>query len=473
MELILTTPEEILSTISGRLSPEQEERVSAGAVLIKRLSKKIPIIIKLLNPLRSGWQDFPSDSSSGRRYGLKRSMKTEMKITRDVVIVGMARTALGSFQGALSSLTAPQLGAIVIREALKRGGVGPEQVSEVIFGNVLTAGVGQAPARQAAIFAGLPKSVPALTLNKVCGSGMKAVMLGVQAIRLGDSDVVVAGGMECMSAAPYFMRNGRSGFKMGHQPLMDSMIHDGLWDPYHESHMGNCAELCAKEKKLSREQQDQFAAESFRRAQAAQQAGKFQEEIVPVEIQGKKGNVQRIDTDEGPAKVQFDKMASLKPAFDPKGSVTAANASTINDGAAALVLMSQDKAKALGLKPLARIVSYGSHAQEPQWFTTAPIGAMKNAVKKAGWQIQDIDLFEVNEAFAVVALAVQKELQIPSERLNIWGGAIALGHPLGASGARILVTLVSALKDRGLKRGVAGICIGGGEGTAVCIERME
>ena len=391
----------------------------------------------------------------------------------EVVIVGIARTALGSFQGALSSIPAPKLGAAVIEAVLKRAQLKPSDVSEVIMGNVLTAGEGQAPARQAAIHAGIPKSVPALTINKVCGSGMKAVMLGTQSILLGDSEVVVAGGMENMSQAPYLMlAQARSGFRMGHQNLVDSMIHDGLWDPYNQQHMGNCAELCARERNYSRKEQDEFAIESFKRAQEAQKAGKFRDEIIPIEIQGKKGEQIRVDTDEGPSKVQFDKIPGLKPVFDKQGTVTAANASTINDGAAALVLMSAEAAKAKGLKPLARIVSYGTHSQEPEWFTTAPADAMKAALKKANWSVKDVDLFEVNEAFAVVALAAMKDLQIPSDRLNVWGGAISLGHPIGASGARILVTLLSALKDKGMKRGVAGICIGGGEATAVCVELL-
>ncbi len=391
---------------------------------------------------------------------------------KDIVIVGAARTAFGSFQGALSAIPAPKLGATAIQAALKQAGVKPEQVSEVIMGNVLAAGVGQAPARQAAIAAGIPKSVPALTVNKVCGSGMKAVMLGMQSLALGDSDVVVAGGQENMSQAPYILQGGRGGFKMGHQQMQDSMILDGLWDPYNNQHMGNCAELCAKEWKFTREAQDQFAIESFKRAQNAQKAGKFAAEIAPVEIQGRKGDVTRFDTDEGPAKVQFDKIPTLKPVFDKAGSVTAANASTINDGAAALVLTTADYAKAHGLKPLARLVSYGHNAQDPVWFTTAPAEAMKRAMKKAGWEAGSVDLFEVNEAFAVVAMAAQKELSIPADKLNVWGGAISLGHPIGASGARILITLVSALADQGKKRGVAGICIGGGEATAVCIERL-
>ncbi|HUP56480.1 MAG TPA: acetyl-CoA C-acetyltransferase [Bdellovibrionota bacterium] len=391
---------------------------------------------------------------------------------RDVVIVGVARTALGTFQGALSSLPAPRLGAAAITAALQRAGVQPDQVSEVIMGNVLQAGIGQAPARQAAIFAGIPKSVPALTVNKVCGSGMKAVMLGMQSIQLGESEVVVAGGMESMSQAPYYMLNARNGFRMGHQNVVDGMIHDGLWDPYNNQHMGNCAELCAKEKNFSRKDQDDYAIESFKRAQEAIKQGKFAREITPVEIPGKKGDVTRVDTDEGPGKAQFDKIPTLKPVFDKAGTVTAANASTINDGAAALVLMSAEKAKALGLKPLARLVATGTNAQDPVWFTTAPAEAMKRALKKASWTTEQVDLFEVNEAFSVVALAAQRDLGIPMNKLNVWGGAISLGHPIGASGARILVTLLSALEDRGAKRGLAGICIGGGEATAVAVERL-
>lgn len=390
----------------------------------------------------------------------------------EVVIVGMARTPIGSFQGALASLPAPKLGAIAIQGALGRAGVAPDQVQEVIMGNVLTGGVGQAPARQALIFAGLPKSVPALTVNKVCGSGMKAIMLGAQSILTGDSEIVVAGGMESMSNAPYILPNARTGFRMGHQQAVDSMIFDGLWDPYNNQHMGNCGELCAREMAFTREAQDAYATESFKRAQAAQKAGKFADEIVPVEIQGRKGDVVRVDSDEGPAKVQFDKIATLKPAFDKAGTVTAANASTLNDGAAAVVLMSGAKAKAMGLKPIARIHGMGTFAQDPVWFTTAPAEAMRRALKKAAWDAKDVDLWEVNEAFAVVAMAAQKEMNIPADRLNVRGGGISLGHPIGASGCRIVVTLLSALKERGLKRGVAGICIGGGEGTALCLERL-
>lgn len=390
--------------------------------------------------------------------------------SQEVFVVGMARTAIGAFQGALSTVPAPKLGATAIEGALKRAGVQPNQVSEVIMGNVLTAGEGQAPARQAMIYAGIPNSTPALTVNKVCGSGMKALMLGTQSILLGDSDVVVAGGMENMSQAPYLMANARGGFRMGNQTVLDSMIHDGLWDPYNNQHMGNCGELCAKEKNFTRQDQDGFAIESFKRAQEAQKSNKFADEIVPVEIPGRKGDVTRFETDEGPAKVQFDKIPTLKPAFDKAGTVTAANASTINDGAAALVLASGEKVRELGLKPLAKIVSYGTFAQDPAWFTTAPAEAMRRAMKKAGWEASQVDLWEVNEAFAVVALAAQREMKIPADRLNVRGGAIALGHPIGMSGARIVMSLISSLRERKLKRGVASICIGGGEGTAVCIE---
>ncbi len=395
-----------------------------------------------------------------------------MLIPSEIVIVGSARTPLGSFMGALAGVPAPRLGAVAITAALKKAGIAPDQISEVIMGNVLAAGEGQAPARQAAIYAGIPASVPAMTINKVCGSGMQSVILGAKSIMLGDSDIVVSGGMENMSQAPFLMQGVRGGYRMGHQTLVDSMIHDGLWDPYNNQHMGTCGDLCAREKGFSRQDQDNFAVESFRRAQQAQKAGKFSEEIAAVEIPGRKGESTRVDSDEGPAKVQFDRIPTLKPAFDKNGTVTAANASTINDGAAAMVLMSAAKAKELGTKPLARILAYGGHAQDPVWFTTAPGSAMNRAMTKAGWKTEDVDLFEVNEAFAVVALAAQRELSIPSAKLNVHGGAIALGHPIGCSGTRILVTLLSALKDRGLKRGVAGICIGGGEALSICLEMV-
>jgi len=394
----------------------------------------------------------------------------EWFIMKEIVVVAHARTPFGSFQGALSGFSSPKLGAHAIREALARGKVDPALVSEVIMGNVLTGGVGQAPARQAMIGAGIPNSVPALTINKVCGSGMKAIMLGAQSIQVGDSEIVVAGGQESMSNAPYLMPAARGGFRMGNAQVVDSMIYDGLWDPYHNQHMGNCGELCAREMHFTREAQDAFAIESFKRAIAAQGANKFAGEIAPIQIPGAKGESTLLSQDEGPAKVKFDKIPTLKPAFDKAGTVTAANASTLNDGAAALVLMSAEKAKALGCKPLARIVAQATHAQDPQWFTTAPVGAMKNAIRKAGWSLNEIDAFEVNEAFAVVAMAAQKELSIPHEKLNPWGGAISLGHPIGASGARIVMTLISYLLDTGKKRGLAGICIGGGEATALAIE---
>ena len=389
---------------------------------------------------------------------------------KEIVIVGFARTPIGSFQGSLASFTAPKLGAHAIQAALARAGVKPEQVSEVIMGNVLTAGVGQAPARQAMLAAGIPNSVPALTINKVCGSGMKAIMLAVQAIQSGESDIVVAGGQESMSNAPYLMPAARNGFRMGNSQVVDSMIHDGLWDPYSNQHMGNCGELCAREKKFTREMQDAFAIESFKRAQAAQAQNKFENEIAPLSLSSAKGEQSLVALDEGPSKVKFDKIPSLKPVFDKNGTVTAANASTLNDGAAAMVLMSADHAKKLGLKPLAKIVSQATFAQAPEWFTTAPAGAMKKAVERAGWKMSEVDLFEVNEAFAVVSMASMQDLEIPHEKMNVWGGAISLGHPIGASGARIVMTLISALRDRGLKKGLAGICIGGGEATAISLE---
>jgi acetyl-CoA C-acetyltransferase len=391
-------------------------------------------------------------------------------MTKEIVIVGFARTPIGSFQGALSSLSAPRLGAHAIKEALSRSGVKPEQVSEVIMGNVLTGGVGQAPARQAMIYAGIPNSTPALTINKVCGSGMKAIMLGVQSIMTGESEVVVAGGQESMSNAPYLMPAARGGFRMGNAQVVDSMIHDGLWDPYNNQHMGNCGELCAKEMHFTREAQDAFAIESFKRAQKAQAEKKFTNELAPISIPGAKGESVLVEQDEGPSKVKFDKIPTLKPVFDKAGTVTAANASTLNDGAAAVVMMSAERARSLGLKPIAKIVSQATHAQAPEWFTTAPASAMKRAIEKAAWKMEDVDLFEVNEAFAVVAMAAQKELNIPHEKINVWGGAISLGHPIGASGARIVITLISALKDLGKKRGLAGICIGGGEATAITVE---
>ena len=389
---------------------------------------------------------------------------------KEVVIVSATRTAIGAFQGALSSLSAPKLGAAAIKKALADAGLDPKEVQEIFMGNVLQAGIGQAPARQAAIYAGLPTSVQATTVNKVCGSGMKAIISAAQTIALGDADVVIAGGMESMSNAPYLLPNARSGLRMGNAPFIDSMINDGLWDPYNNQHMGNCGEVCAKEYGFTREMQDAFAIRSFERAQKAWKDGNFTSEIAPIEIEGRKGDKTLFTTDEGPAKVQFDKIPTLRPAFDKSGTVTAANASTLNDGASALVLMSAEKAKALGMKPLAKIVSYGAFAQDPVWFTTAPAEAMRRSLKKANWSIGDVDAFEVNEAFAVVAMAAQRDLSIPEEKLNAWGGAIAIGHPIGSSGSRLVVTLLNQLRSGGKKRGLAGICIGGGEATALAVE---
>ncbi len=390
--------------------------------------------------------------------------------TLDVYVVSAARTPLGAFQGSLTSLSAPELGAIAIQGAIKRAGIEQNLVEEVIFGNVLTSGVGQAPARQASIRAGLPQSIPAITINKVCGSGMKAVMLAAQSIANQESGVVVAGGQESMTNAPFLMPQARAGFRMGNATVVDSMIHDGLWDPYNNQHMGNCGELCAKEYGFTREAQDAFAVQSFERAIAAQKSGAFQEEIEAVEIKSAKGDLSRVDADEGPSKVKFDKIPLLKPAFDRAGTITAANASTINDGAAALVLAGSASVTRLGFKPIAKIVASATHAQDPVWFTTAPGPAMKKALERAGWKASDVDLYEVNEAFAVVAMAAMKDVGIPREKINVNGGAISLGHPIGASGARIIVTLIHALRTRGLKRGLAGICIGGGEATAVAVE---
>ena len=389
----------------------------------------------------------------------------------DVVIVSAVRTPIGAFNGSLASLTAPQLGAIVIREALVRAGVKPEDVSEVIMGNVLTAGVGQAPARQAALFAGLPQSVPCMTINKVCGSGLKAVMLAAQAIAVGDAEIVVAGGQESMSNTPYLLEKARTGYGFGHASLVDSMIKDGLWDVYNNYHMGNAAELCASECNISRERQDAFAIESYRRALASLDGGIFTEEIVPVEIPQRKGDPVIVTEDEEVRKIKFDKVPQLKPAFINDGTVTAANASSLNDGAAAVVLMSADKAKELGIEPLARIVAQASAAKAPEWFTTAPADAINKALAKASLTTDDIDLYEINEAFSVVSLANNDILKLDPAKVNVHGGAVALGHPIGASGTRILVTLLHAMKRAGVKRGLASLCIGGGEANALILER--
>lgn len=389
---------------------------------------------------------------------------------RDVVIVSAVRTPIGSFQGVLASMTAPKLGSIVIAEALKRAGVDGADVSEVIFGEVLTGGVGQAPARQAALGAGLPNSVPCTTVNKVCGSGLKAVMLARQAIACGDADVVVAGGMESMSNAPYLLPTARGGFRMGNATAVDSMIHDGLWDPYGNAHMGNFGDQCARENDFTREAQDAFAMSSFERAQAAQAAGWFRDEIVAVEVKDGK-NTKIIDTDEGPGKYNKDKMPGLRPAFGKDGTVTAANAASINDGAAALVLMSADEAKKRGLTPLCTLVADGHNAKSPDQFTTAPAGSISKALKKANLQASDVDLYEINEAFAVVTMVTMQELGIPHDKTNVVGGAVSIGHPIGCSGARILTTLIHQLRRLEKHTGVASLCIGGGEAVAVVVRR--
>lgn len=391
---------------------------------------------------------------------------------KDIVILGASRTPIGSFMGTLSSLPAPRLGAVAIKCALESSGVRPDQVQQVIMGNVLQAAVGQAPARQAGIYAGVPDTAPAVTINKVCGSGMKAVMYAANDIRCGEYDLAVAGGMESMSNAPYALPQARSGYRMGNGKVIDVMIHDGLWDPYGDKHMGTCAESCVKAYEFTREAQDDFSHESYRRAQDAIKNGKFKKEIAVVEIEGRKGKSVVID-DEEPFTAPLDKMRTLKPAFvKDGGTVTAANSSKINDGAAALIVTSADYAAANGLKPLARIIAQSSAAHEPEWFTTAPGKAIDLVLKRANMTVDDIDLFEINEAFAAVAMAAMRDAKIPHEKLNIYGGAVALGHPIGASGARILVTLIHALHERGVKRGLAAICIGGGEAAAMIVEKM-
>ncbi len=389
-----------------------------------------------------------------------------------IVILSATRTPLGSFQGALASVPAPRLGAVAIRGAIARAAISPADVTDVLMGNVLQAGLGQAPARQAALYAGLPASVRTVTLHKVCGSGLEAVRLGARALAADDAGLVVAGGMENMSAAPYLLPKAREGFRMGDQRVVDSMILDGLWDPYNQLHMGACAEACAQKYAFTREEQDRYAAESFRRANAAQKDGLFSGEITAVEVADAKGGAVIVDRDEGPGKVRYEKIPTLRPAFAEAGTITAANASTINDGAAALVLAGEADAGARGWQPMARLAGFGAHAQEPLWFTTAPVEAARAALRQAGWDPPEVDLWEVNEAFAVVPMAFAREFSIPFDRLNVRGGAIALGHPIGASGARILVTLLHALRERGVRRGVAAICIGGGEGLAACVEML-
>jgi acetyl-CoA C-acetyltransferase len=389
-----------------------------------------------------------------------------------VFIVSATRTPIGAYLGTLSSLTAPQLGATAIKAALERAKVGPELVGEVFMGNVLAAGIGQAPARQAQRGAGIPDNVQATTVSKVCGSGMQALVFATQAIALGDRDIVVAGGMESMSNVPYYMDKARQGYRMGNATLIDGMIHDGLWDPYANVHMGACGDKCAAEYKISREAQDEYAKESFRKALAAQKEGLFDAEMAPVAVPQRKGDPILVKDDEGPAKGDPSKFAALRPAFGKDGTITAANASSINDGASALVLASEAAVKKHGLKPLARVVGYGGAAQAPEWFTTAPAKAMDATLAKTGLQVSDIDLVEINEAFGVVAMVCSQLSKLDLAKVNVRGGAVALGHPIGASGARIITTLLHALQHANKKRGMASICIGGGEALAMIIERV-
>ncbi|MFA7614383.1 MAG: thiolase family protein [Candidatus Caldatribacteriota bacterium] len=385
-----------------------------------------------------------------------------------VYILGGARTALGSFLGTLSQVPTTKLGATAIEGALAKAGVDKNKVDEVFMGNVLTSGEGQAPARQAAIFAGLPESVPCTTVGKVCGSGLQSIILGARTIMTGENKVVVAGGMENMSLSPHVLLNSRSGFKFGATEMKDTMQWDGLTDVYTNQAMGNCAEECTKKFNMTREEQDAFAMESFKRSQAAQAAGVFKDEIVAVKIAGRKGEVE-VTEDEGPGKANFEKMPTLRPAFDKNGTITAANASTINDGAAAVVLGGEEFADVAEFK----IVSFASHAQNPTWFTTAPVEAIKKSLDKAGLNVNQIDLFEINEAFAAVTMAAMKSLEIPHEKVNVFGGAVSLGHPIGASGARIVVTLMNAMKKKNAKYGLATLCIGGGEALSMIIEKIK
>ena len=388
-----------------------------------------------------------------------------------IVITSAARTPMGAFQGAFASLSASDLGAAAISAAVERAGLDPSAIDEVFFGNVLQAGQGQAPARQATIKAGLPNTVPTSTTNKMCGSGLETIIQAARALMAGDGRVVVAGGMESMTNAPYLLPGARSGLRLGNKEIIDSMVHDGLWDAYGDKHMGSCAELCATKYSFTREDQDAFAAQSYRRAQAAQESGAFDAEITPVTITDRRGNETVVSQDEGPGQANFARMGTLRPAFERDGTITAANASTLNDGAAAVVLTTEEVALAGDLPVRAKIAGWASNAHEPEWFTTAPVGAVEKLLGALGWEASDVDLWEVNEAFAVVTMAAMEEFSIPAENININGGAVALGHPIGASGARIVVTLLHAMEARNVKRGVAAICIGGGEALALALER--
>ncbi|MBX9851121.1 MAG: acetyl-CoA C-acyltransferase [Cytophagaceae bacterium] len=391
---------------------------------------------------------------------------------KEIYIISAVRTPIGSFMGTLSTLTAPQLGAIAIKGAIKNVGIDAKEIQEVLMGNVLTANVGQAPARQAAIFAGLGYDIPCTTINKVCASGSKAIMLGAQSIMLGQADVVIAGGMESMSNVPYYLDKARSGYKLGHGQVIDGLIKDGLWDVYNDFHMGNAAELTAKEMKITREMQDAYAIESYKKSANAVQSGMFKEEIVPVEIEQKGGSPLIISEDEEYKKVNFDKIPSLKPVFQKDGTVTAANASTLNDGAAAVILMSKEKAEALGVKPLAKILAFADAEQKPEWFTTTPSLAIPKALKNAKLNASDVDYYEINEAFSVVSIANNMKLNLDPLKVNIFGGAVSLGHPIGCSGARIVTTLVNVLNKKKARIGVTGICNGGGGASAIVIERV-
>lgn len=395
-----------------------------------------------------------------------------MSDLKEVVIVAAKRTPVGSFQGSLSTVPAPKLGSTVIKSIVSETKIDPLQIDEVIMGCVLPAGMGQAPARQAALGADLPESVECMTINKVCGSGLKSAMLATQAIQVGDADVIIAGGMENMTLTPYMLPKARTGYRMGHGKLVDGMINDGLWDVYNNIHMGNCAELCAKDRNYSREQQDAFAIESYKKAQAAQASGEFDAEICNVEIPQRKGEPIIFDKDEEPGRTNFDKIPKLRPAFEKEGTITAANASKINDGAAAVLLMSKSKAEELNLKPVVKIVAQASAAQTPEWFTTAPTKAIEKVMAKANLKAEDIDLWEINEAFAPVAMAAIDDFKIDMKKVNVNGGAIAVGHPIGASGARIFTTLIHAMQKRKAKYGLATLCIGGGEASAVIVERI-
>ncbi|HJL40618.1 MAG TPA: thiolase family protein [Myxococcales bacterium LLY-WYZ-16_1] len=390
---------------------------------------------------------------------------------RDVVVLSAKRTPIGAFQGALSSVGAPALGSVAAKAALESARVRVDDIEEVFVGCVLPANLGQAPARQVALGAGLPDSVPCNTVNKVCGSGLRTVMMAAQAIRAGDVDVCLAGGIESMSNTPFYLDGARDGLRLGDKKLIDGMIKDGLWDVYNDYHMGNAAELCARECNVPRSAQDEFAAESYRRAQKAQEEGWFTEEIVPVAVPQRKGDPIMVDADEEPRRVKFEKIPSLKPSFVKDGTVTAANASSLNDGASMLVVASRAWAEQRNLKPLATIAGHGSAAQAPEWFTTAPAKAIERTLRKLSLSVDDIDLFEINEAFAVVSIANEQKLGLDRSKVNVWGGAVALGHPIGASGARILTTLLHAMKQRDVRRGLASLCIGGGEGVALVVER--